>query len=212
MIPLGMTQDNKVAKISYNSKSEIFLIVAPRGGGKTSLAKRILSYDIKYLGKETNRKYLIIDSRGVDWRTMKYPQGDTRNLLEGERPFKIDRTKCYTPLFDQDKKRKGDILFGLYPGEMGFKDWLTFTKFTETGAWELVSKLQQEPEKFDSPEKLINYIKNLPESMKQAMIKGTDEDLVIDGRTKRSLIRQLAILQESNAMVAKDSIHRKNKG
>jgi len=196
--------------MDFNPLSEVVCIVGPRGSGKTSIAKRILAYDIKYLGKSNNRKYLVIDSRGIDWRTIRYKQSNTNNLIKGERSFKIDKVKCYTPYYDKDKTKAGDTLFGLYPGEMGLRDWLTFTNFTETGAWELKRKLQQVPEKFDSPDRLINFIDDLPESPKQAMMDNMDENMIINPATKRSLIRELSTAQESNALVDRYSPYRKN--
>jgi len=196
------------ATMLYNPKSHVTLIIGPRGVGKTNTAKLIIGQDINNFGDLNNRKYLILDYKGIDWRTINRPQTNTKNLHPYIRPFAIENIKPYTPAYDEMKAFENDVIFGYAPSDFNIKDWMQVGKNMDTAAWQLRNLLYKHPEMFEDPEKMLEFIEGSADSAKQAKIYGNEA--YIHPTTKNVLLRNLSVFQEDKALVSKSGIYRQN--
>lgn len=196
------------ATMPYNPKSHVTLIIGPRGVGKTNMAKLVISQDINYFASLNNRKYLILDYKGIDWRTINRPQKDAKNLHPLTKPFAIGNIKPYTPAYDWMKAFKGDNIYGFSPSDFKLKDWMQVGKSMDTAAWYLKNMVITRPEMLEDPEALIDYVSKAAESAKQASVYGIE--CVIPAATKNVLLRNMAIFIEDKALVAKEHDYRQN--
>jgi hypothetical protein len=198
---------SEVATLPYNPKSQITLVIGPRGVGKTNVSKLVISQDINNFASLNNRKYLICDYKGIDWRTISRPQANKKALHPWMKPFSIEGLKPYTPSYDAMKAFEGDNIFGFAPTDFGLKDWMQVGKNMDTAAWQLKNLAMSHPEVLNCPQEMLNFIAEAAENMKQSQIYKTT---YIPPATKNVLNRNLGILHDDKALVSIDSTYRQN--
>ena len=110
LIPLGYNTwrgnketKNKIVCLPY-SKIGSTVLIATSGWGKSVLLKRIVDYDLGLFSK--NKPGLIIDTQGVDFALLQYPNVKYKPLLTdyGERPQALKNVVNYCPIFAKNLK------------------------------------------------------------------------------------------------------------
>jgi DNA helicase HerA-like ATPase len=198
----------KPVYIRHNPKSERTIISGATGRGKTNVAKLIISQKIRFFAKRFNKKFLILDYKGIDWRTIRFPQENSEKMHHFLDPFGIQDVKIYTPAYDETISFPGDNLFSFYPMDFEYEDWLQGGKSMAIGADELENIRELNPELFDDPTSLIEGLRSGSSDFLKA-IKSQKEDYM-SVRTKHVLLRTLRNLRNKNILVSKSSTLRNN--
>jgi DNA helicase HerA-like ATPase len=209
LILLGTSLDTgKTVYMKHNPKSERTIISGATGRGKTNIAKLIISQKIKFFAERYRKKFLILDYKGIDWRTIQKPQENIKALHPNLLPFAIKNVKVYTPAYDETIAFPGDKLFSFCPTDFDYEDWLQGGKFMAIGADELENMRETSPEIFESPTRLIETIGESAPNYLESMKRGGSD--FINSNTKRVLIRTLRILRKKRILVSEKSSLRAN--